>query len=84
MRKCGYRNCNQEIEEKVLLEGSNVSVEKLFCCRKHKEYERKYKKRAEVPPKTKGRPVHIYKKLNELTADDIKKLENIFKKDKNI
>ena len=65
MKKCNYRNCELEISDN-----------KIYCCRSHKENEKKYRNR-ERNPKPKGRPKGVWKCLSQLTDDDIKKLSNI-------
>ena len=63
MKKCGYRNCELEFEDN-----------KIFCCRKHKEYEKTYRDRDNSPKNPRGRPKSIWKKVSELTDEDRKKL----------
>jgi len=40
MRKCKYRNCNKDI--------SNMRINAIYCCRKHKTYENIYLKREKI------------------------------------
>jgi hypothetical protein len=69
MKKCGYRNCDVKFTEE----------HKQYCCRKCKNSESVYRFRSKKPKGKTGRPKHIYKRLKELTQDDIRLLELIFK-----
>lgn len=62
MKKCGYRNCEIEVVDN-----------KIYCCRGHKENEKKYRNR-EKNPKPKGRPKSTWKRITELSDLDIKRL----------
>jgi hypothetical protein len=66
MKKCAYRNCEIEFEDN-----------KVYCCRKHKEYEKTYRDRDKMPPKKLGRPKSIWKSVNQLNDDDRLKLSKI-------
>lgn len=68
MKVCLYRNCSNEI-----------IGDKIYCCRSHKENEKKYRIRKNNPKKM-GRPKAVYKRINELTEEDRRILELLFKK----
>lgn len=70
MEKCKYRNCKKEVE------GC-----KIYCCRSHKENEKKYRNR-QNNQKPIGRPKGVYKRINELNDDDKRVLEILFGKTK--
>jgi hypothetical protein len=69
MKKCGYRNCDVKF----------IEEHKQYCCRKCKNSESVYRLRDNKPKGKPGRPKHNYKRLGELTADDIRLLELILK-----
>ena len=69
MKKCGYRRCQNDFEED----------HKIYCCRRCKNSESVYRLRDNKPKGKSGRPKHVYKRLNQLTEDDVRILELIFK-----
>jgi hypothetical protein len=68
MKLCLYRNCLNEIVG-----------DKIYCCRSHKENEKKYRNREKNPKKI-GRPRVVYKRINELTEEDKRILELVMRK----
>lgn len=70
MKKCGYRRCDKTFESEV----------KIYCCRKCKNAEAVYKLRDQKPKGCIGRPKQVYKRLSQLTEEDIRILELVFKK----
>lgn len=65
MKKCNYRNCDNTFE----------SSRKTYCCRRCKSSESVYRLRDKQPKGKVGRPRHTYKRLNEITEDDIRILK---------
>jgi len=70
MKKCNYRRCDNQISED----------HKIYCCRKCKNGESVYRMRDKKPKGKMGRPKSVYKRINELTEEDIKILKLIIEK----
>jgi len=70
MKKCNYRKCNNDFIEDY----------KIYCCRKCKNSEAVYRLRDSKPKGKLGRPKQVYKRINELTDDDIRILELLMKR----
>jgi hypothetical protein len=65
MKNCKYRNCKNNFDDD----------KKLYCCRRCKNSEAVYRLRDNKPKGKVGRPRHTYKRLNEITEDDIRILK---------
>lgn len=53
--KCGYKNCDNEIDK--------MRPESKYCCRKHKNYAKTYRKRKE-------------KMIEKIKQEELKKIES--------
>jgi hypothetical protein len=71
MKKCNYRNCNNDVIEDY----------KIYCCRRCKNSEAVYRMRDNKPKLKMGRPRSIYKRINDLTEDDKRILQLLFTKE---
>ena len=70
MKKCNYRNCNNNVIEDY----------KIYCCRRCKNSEAVYRLRDEKPRGKIGRPRSVYKRINDLTDEDRRVLELVMNK----
>ena len=69
MKECAYRNCNVKFND-----------DKQYCCRRCKNSESVYRLRDKKPKGKVGRPKAVYKRVNDLTEEDKRILELLFKK----
>ncbi len=72
---CNYVNCENEIENK---KGTAK-----YCCINHQKMQYTYRKRAKKVKGKMGRPV-VYKRLRELTSEDLDRLRKITNDTKNM
>jgi len=70
MKKCNYRNCNNTFDQ-----------DKIYCCRRCKNSESVYRLMDKKPKGKLGRPKAVYKRINDLTEEDKRILQLLFKKD---